>query len=172
MPKPDSPSAWASEDTAPGSTSRLLLTHPTFRHVRALTTPARLRTRYMGCRITGTGSHSAMVTKLRRALTTASMTTTGEVLLAVSNKTDSAGLTGVEISTTNKTETEGSTRVEISAARTTIIPKDLSKIRRAILGRIKIRIKTAGIATVQTAKTTAKETVTPTDPDAASKTIG
>jgi hypothetical protein len=39
------------------------------------------------------------------------------------------------------------------------------------LGRIKIRIKTAGIATVQTAKTTAKETDTQTDSEAASQAI-
>jgi hypothetical protein len=79
--------------------------------------------------------------------------TTGKVLLAASNKT----------------ETEALTRVEISAGRTAIRPVVSTKARHAILGRIKTR--TVGIATVQTAKTTAKETVTQTDSEAASRAI-
>ena len=162
MPKPDSPSASASEDPAPVSTSRLLLTHTTSRPVRALTTPGltaigrKTMVAIHGLPDTGTGSHSAAVTKLRHALTTASMTaTTGEVLLAASNKTD----------------TEALTKVEISTGKTAIRPEDLTKARRAILGRIKTRIRTVAIATVQTAKTTAKETVTQTDSEAASQAI-
>jgi hypothetical protein len=105
---------------------------------------------------TGTGSHSAAVIKLRRALITDSMTaTTGVVLLAA----------------TNKTETEALTRAETSANRTAIRPVDLTKARRSILGRIKTRISIVAMATVQTAKTTTKETVTQTDSEAASQPI-
>jgi hypothetical protein len=74
----------------------------------------------------GHGSHSAAVTKLRRALTTASTgETIGKVLLAASKNT----------------ETKALTRVEISAGRTAIRPVVLTKGRHAILGRIKTRIR-------------------------------
>ena len=90
--------------------------------------------------------------------------TTGKVLLAASNKT----------------KPEALTEVEISAGRTTIRPADLTKARHAILGTIKTRIRTAalatktgaGLATVQTVKTTTKtttkETATQADSEAAS----
>ena len=90
---------------------------------------------------------------LGRALTTASMTATAdEVLLAA----------------TNKIETEASIRVEISAGWTAIRPVGSTKARRAILGRIKTRIRTAEMATGQIAKTTAQETVTQMDSEVAS----
>src|SRR5437870_99438 len=104
----------------------------------------------LGLTDTGTGSRSAAVTRSCRTSRTASMTTTVEVLLAASNEA----------------ETKALTRVEISAG--------------AILGRIKTRIRPAalttktraGIATFQTDKITAKETVTQTDSEAASQPIG
>src|ERR1700720_1287816 len=107
--------------------------HPTSRQAQALTTPGLMAigrkptAAILGLPDTGTGSHSAAVTKLRRALTTASMTvTTGKTILAASNKI----------------ETEALTRVEISAGRTTIRPVVSTKARHAILGRIKNRIQT------------------------------
>ena len=116
---------------------------------------AKLRTQYLGCRILEQTAISQRLPSCR-ALTTASMTaTTGKALLAASNKT----------------KPEALTRAEISAGRTAIRTVDLTKARLAILGRIKTRIRTVGIATVQTAKTAAKETVTQPGSEAARQPI-
>jgi len=76
------------------------------------------------------------------------------------------------LAASKKTETEASTRVDISAGKTAIRPVVPAKARHAILGRIKTRIRTVGIAAVQTAKTTAWETITQTDSEAANQPIG
>ncbi len=159
MPRPDSQSAWASEDRAVDFIRRLLPMRMTSRPLRdptitGSTVIGRRTTGGMpGLPGTGIGSNSARDTKSSRILTTGStIAMTREALLAASTK-----------------------RVATSVGRIAAKRAESLKASRAILGGIKPRIRTVETATgpvkTRVVKATAKKAVLQTDSEAANRRI-
>src|SRR5258708_580883 len=113
--------------------------HPTFRHARALATPG----------LTATGRRTTAATRVYPDTGTDSPTRAATKLRRASTTASMTATTGEVLLATKKTETEVLTRVGACAGG--------------------MAIRTVGIATVPTAVTITKETVTPTDSGAASR---
>jgi|SRR5579872_5305072 len=145
-----------------GSTRRLLPMRTTSRLVRDPTifgsTAIGRRTTggILGLPDIGIGSNSA---SRRTLIAGPTIAITGEALLAASTKRETAVLA----------------RVETAMGRTATKPVDSTKARRAILGRIKPRIRTVEIPTgpakIRVVKAAAKKAVLQTDSEAASRRI-